>query len=282
MCFAPRHFWLLTTLVVGCTMPNPAYRPREPRDAAVVDTRPGESSPDGATPGDPPDGPPEVDQGLDQAGGEAFDQSSDQARDQASDVAQDRPAELPPLPPRRAVVETAAATPFSGAMGGAGQSLNCNANEVLVGYIVSAGVTDTGAPVVNGLRAQCGRLEVSVTDDTYRIQAPINRQLSTLGTGTASSLMALCGTDEALVGFFGRAGMRLDQVGFRCASFRADAAMTVTFVPGTSFPAVPTTSNENEFSRDCAPGTVAIGHLAFHGAWIDGLGLQCGRIRLVP
>ena len=260
-------------------MPNPAY---VASDAAVVDSRSRDPAPmtDAGTPADPPDGAPAVDQAPDQP----VDQAFDETRDQAADLAQDRPAERPPLPARQAVVESAALSGFFGAMGGSGQSLLCNPGEILVGYHVSAGTTNTGAPVVEGLRAMCGRLEVSVSDGSYRIQALLPRQLSALGAGTANSLMALCPADEALVGFFGRAGMRLDQVGFRCSAIRVanDAAMTVTLVPSRSFGPVPTTSNESEFSDDCDPGTVAVGHLASHGAWIDGLGLHCGRLRLVP
>ena len=306
----PRSPWVsvFATLAVACSAPNPAFV-APARDAAVA---PATSQEDARTDGGGADrsaadvgaeaaaaeaqadgpmaevsaAPPDVaaDLAADLASDVAPNMAPDTARDGTADGVADLAPEGASAAARRIAVSDDGATKQYGGSGGSAtaRSETCGADQVLIGYL---GNTDSthGKPVVSGLQARCGSLKVT-GGPPYVITVEPTRSLQPVGGSTADPFTALCPASQVLVAFFGRAGVALDQVGFRCAPLTVtdDATMTVVVGAPTSFGPWPVTDGGNAFAEGCKAGAAATGHSVIAGTSIDALALQCGKLSLVP
>lgn len=138
-----------------------------------------------------------------------------------------------------------------------------------------------GIHKVGRLEARCAELWISA-GPPFTIELRGESTLGARGDSTYMRHTALCGPGQIVVGFFGRAGGSLNQVGFECGSLElvgSPATMQVTAVTrigpfgGTA---------DGEFAETCTTGAVARGQHGTFGSWIDSLGLHCGTPMLPP
>jgi hypothetical protein len=280
---------LLAAAVAGCTMPNPAFS--DPRTSGVGGSGSGGRAAVGETGGTAADAGTGglsrqadlgsvVDLGSEADLGSVVDLGS--VADLAPDRGGDSAPDVPPAPSRRVVIADANATNQYGGSGGSGRSDRCGGNEVLIGFRGYTGLSGS-LPVVSGLQPQCGTLEVT-GGHPYVITAKYSKDLPATGGSASSPFDASCPAGKVLVSFFGRTGSSLEQVGFRCAALIVsdDAALTVSLGTVTTFGPFPTSAGGTAFDQGCGPVGVAVGQQVNQGAWIDSLGLHCGRPSLAP
>lgn len=252
----------LTALAAGCTMRNPAFvTPARRTGGGGEDARGSAPSP-----------------GSDVLGAVAPEVPS-----AAIDGAVTETGAGVASSPRVIITSSNGTAQYGDGSAAVGRSELCRDNEALIGYLGNTGTTDKGVPVVSSLQARCGRLEAT-SGPPYTIKVMATTSLGPAGGGASNAFDALCPADEVLVGFFGRAGTSVDQVGFRCSPLLVgkDAALTITLGTGRVFGPVPNTSGGDPFDEGCGTGAVAVGQFLNEGAWIDSLGLHCGRPHLAP
>lgn len=184
-------------------------------------------------------------------------------------------------PSPRLVLESIPGTRQYGGSGGSDSSVACGPDQALIGYLGNANTSSQA--VVTRLQGRCGRLAITAAPP-YRVTVTEAGSLPAVGRGTANPFTALCPTNQVLVGFFGRDGLIVDQVGFRCAPLVIDLGPPAKVVHGpiTTLGPWPSTKGGAGFGENCGPAAVANGHAVSAGSWIDGFGLRCTELRLVP
>jgi len=100
------------------------------------------------------------------------------------------------------------------------------------------------------------------------------------GTPSGQTWSQMCPRDQMVVGFWGRSGRSLDQVGFDCAGVRVSRNP-----PGDYVLAVDTTISELSppnggdggmpFRARCPSGQIALTANINAGPWVDAFGLTC-------
>jgi hypothetical protein len=271
-------------LALGCTRANPAYQGR-------------------VTPGDPPelqappaDGPARLDSGIAARADAAGDVSAPPAappdaegsppdRTTAPDLAAlnpDLPRDTAMLGPLRFVLAGSTDITFRGGNGGSRKIDSCPGDEVLTGYAISV-ASSNGQNTVWGLRAKCGRVDLGSTEPRTVSIGPPRLLTQRGGTGTVT-FDVTCPDNQMVVGFTGRSGSRLDQVGFLCATLSVVGAnvVTVSLDSGETLGPFGSPTAGNAFAVPCPAGHVARGHSVNDGVFIDGLGLICGRVTPMP
>jgi hypothetical protein len=191
----------------------------------------------------------------------------------------DAASEAAPLPARRLSWEAAGWTSTQGDPGMATAAADeCRNGQVIAGFEVSY---NTEPPTVHRIAPLCGMVTVT-GGASYVISIAGLTKLGARG-GTAPNTMTLeCPTNQAVVGFHGRSGGLLDQMGLLCAPLLANQDGTVSAGEQTRGPPLPMTAGGSEFTAPCPTDEIAIGYLVNFGAWIDALELRCARASLVP
>jgi hypothetical protein len=167
-----------------------------------------------------------------------------------------------------------------GGDGGIAHSDQCPANEAVIGY--QGDVTDADAglqtPVVSRIRTVCGTLSLDGTASNQVLVGP-GATLPLRGLYSGPPWSQVCPANQVVVGFGGRSGDYLDQIGFECGHWVASASgggtsftmdTNTTLMPaggdgGSAFPAVA-----------CPPGQMAIGTELRSGLFVDAFSLVCG------
>jgi hypothetical protein len=155
---------------------------------------------------------------------------------------------------------------------------DCPGSQVLIGVHVS--YNDNQLFVV-GLEAACGLATVTA-GQPYVITFPTLTTQPGYGGNGSNRVLVRCPPNQAAVGFYGKSGGLLDQLGLACAPLTAGAdARTITTGPKTSVGPFPAGASGAPFMEDCPSGLVARGYVINFGAWIDALTLRCARPSLV-
>lgn len=280
---------LALLLAIGCTRPNPAYRPEvRPRpDAAEM-------------PGPVDQEPPALDALL----------PADRAlvADAGAAVVADGPADLAPadtrgpdaapildtaieapgadLPPgasadeRTVTVTPGGMTTTYGGSGGQRYEDDCGTGRVLIGYRGQKAfyVDSTTLEYVISMTAVCGvlRLSPGATAVATVSQAMGSTRGRSEGDGDWE---AICPDGSALVGFTGhvRAGT-VENFQFRCATLSAAPAPPGAVNVGTASPLLWTGGRYGGslMTTSCPPGQVGRGHILRVGSFIDAYQMTCG------
>ena len=113
-----------------------------------------------------------------------------------------------------------------------------------------------------------------------------------IGPVRGTPFSAMCKADQVVVGFFGREGFSLDQVGFRCAPLSIDMGPPATLVRGPTDPSLlgpwPSTMGGLEFAEECGIALGVVGVATGYSVrydditWIYEADLHCTRPRLIP
>lgn len=165
----------------------------------------------------------------------------------------------------------------------------CPSGQVLVGYAGTLRndvykVGGSGLTQVASLLAVCGTLTL---DASGQVTVTPNYAIAPRGTdATAGNISQLCSSNQVVVGFAGREGPAINQMGLVCAPLQHPAACCCSaLVPGTSYLLPPDGDDEGTaYSASCPVGQVALGQdlttattAAYAGEeWVSFLGLLCG------
>jgi hypothetical protein len=263
--------WLGLTGAGACTRANPAFWQAEPDaappvhglaalDAGIPDAAPAGASPDAA------------EGGASDAGGDLRPDPPD-GWTAATDLAGD----AGPAPGARLSITNEMNTAIHGAARGILETDRCPPDEVLIGYTGSSEPV-LFFPYVAGLEGICGTL-VLPPEGSGTVKIGPGGRLPDRGR-FGNRWSALCPYDEVIVGFRGRSGNALDQVGFHCAPLRWDGVQVSLGLVRT----LPSHGGGggSSFDTSCPAGQVALGHKVQSSAWIDSFGLVCGTPARTP
>jgi hypothetical protein len=153
----------------------------------------------------------------------------------------------------------------------------CPDDQAIIGFRGS--VQDVGVFLVSSIRTFCGRLVVpnaTATDVSILAGATLQER----GTPSGQTWAQMCPRDQMVVGFWGRSGRSLDQVGFDCAGVRVSRNP-----PGDYVLAVDTTISELSppnggdggmpFRVRCSSGQIALTANINADVWVNAFGLTC-------
>jgi hypothetical protein len=158
----------------------------------------------------------------------------------------------------------------------------CPQGGPVIGY---AGYVDTRAPVsVGRIATLCGKVAVQSSPSGCRAVVSAASTLPMRGDIGDSAFTQLCPTGQVVIGFAGRSGVYLDQVGFECAplvlsSSRAGYVVSI----GAATPLTPAGGNGGTAFQDACPaGQVARGtNVAIVDQIVEAIGLSCGSPAVV-
>jgi len=166
----------------------------------------------------------------------------------------------------------------------------CPGGQVLIGY--GGTLRDdvylvSGAPVLQlaSLVAICGRVTLEASGE---VTVTPSSGIEPRGTdATAGTFSQICPTDQVVVGFAGRAGSIIDQIGVVSASLQSASAgcccSALTLGSTYSFTPVGGTGG-SAYSESCSSGQVALGQSLYTATttkhpgeeWVSRFGLLCG------
>jgi hypothetical protein len=153
----------------------------------------------------------------------------------------------------------------------------CPNGEALIGF--QGSIDDVGVVLVSSIQGFCGKLAIASPTATD-VSVTANSVLPERGTATAASWTQMCPRDQVVVGFYGRSGLGLDQVGFDCARVRVsrgdagDYALSVDTTISELSP--PNGGNGGSaFRAPCAAGQVARVANVNIEQWVHAFGLTC-------
>jgi hypothetical protein len=153
----------------------------------------------------------------------------------------------------------------------------CAGGAAVVGYDVTVS-SDPNATFVDRVRTICGALHVGhaqgLTVDVGDVSSLAER-----GTGSGDVVRLRCPAHQVVVGFDGRAGAFVDQLGFRCAPLlvAGDAlalgAVTVIGPAGGS-------GGGAKGPIDCGPAALAVGSRTLADTIVKKMALVCAQVGL--
>jgi hypothetical protein len=165
-------------------------------------------------------------------------------------------------------VGTPEGTPFDDA---------CPGDQAIIGFRGS--VQDVGVFLVSSIQSLCGQLLLASATATEVSVVP-GATLPERGVPSGTTWSQMCPRDQMVVGFWGRSGRSLDQVGFDCAGVRVSRGASNDYVL-----AVNTTISELSppnggdggmpFRASCMPGQIALTANINAGDWVYAFGLTC-------
>jgi hypothetical protein len=174
-------------------------------------------------------------------------------------------------------VSGASPTAQQGGDGGTAYTDTCPANQVVIGFQGFLTLPSAGLTLIEGLQAVCGQLSAQGPSPA-RMTASVGAMLPIRGASLGSPWTLMCPSDEVVVGFAGRSGSDLDQVGFECAAWSApseDAGAPLEMGSTVTLPAVGGDGGL-PFEEGCPSGEMVRGTSGHFGHWVDSLGLVCG------
>jgi hypothetical protein len=152
----------------------------------------------------------------------------------------------------------------------------CPADQAIIGFRGS--VADVGVFLVTSIQAFCGTLVLPA--GATEVSVVPGAALPERGTPSVATWSQMCPRDQMIMGFWGRSGRGLDQVGFDCAGVRISRSLSNDYVL-----AVDTTISELSppnggdggmpFRTSCMPGQIARTANINAADWIDAFGLTC-------
>lgn len=95
--------------------------------------------------------------------------------------------------------------------------------------------------------------------------------LPVYGGSGGSAFTRSCGDNRVISGIRFRAGLQLDAIGLMCRPVNADGSLGAQTTVGTL---VGGSGGESD-TRSCPSGSVVVGAIINHGAWVDGVRLSC-------
>jgi hypothetical protein len=135
---------------------------------------------------------------------------------------------------------------------------------------------------VGSLEGQCAEMWISA-GPPFTIELRPHSSLLPRGSDQTTAYTALCGPNQAVVGFLGRAGTSLDRVAFRCASFDLVGGATPSLQAASMTTVGPFGGSGGQpFEENCAAGTIARGEEGHGVMRIDSLGLHCANAVVPP
>jgi hypothetical protein len=204
----------------------------------------------------------------------------------------DMDAAMPPPPPVKnptgiAVTGSAPTTEVHPSLGGDHYTDLCQTNEVLMGFAGTMDANmDSQFPWLKSLTPRCGTLTLMGTGP-FTIGVTQAEQLMERG-GRSDFVFptAACPSNQVIVGFSGRAGGYIDNVGFSCAPLlvTGDATngytITIDTANATTIGPLGGTGGNDFGLVPCPDGQVSNGVNVYSGSWFDGFSLTCGVISL--
>jgi hypothetical protein len=163
----------------------------------------------------------------------------------------------------------------------------CQPNEVLMGFDGTMDANmDSQFPWLKSLTPRCGTLTLMGTGP-FSIGVTKAEQLQERG-GHSDLVFptATCPSNQVIVGFSGRAGGYIDNVGFSCAPLlvTGDATngytITIDTANATTIGPLGGTGGNDFGLVPCPDGQVSNGVNVYSGSWFDGFSLTCGVISL--
>ncbi len=153
----------------------------------------------------------------------------------------------------------------------------CPDDEAIIGFRGS--VQDVGVFLVSSIETHCGKLVVSSTT-AAEATVVADATLPERGTASGASWSQMCPRDQMVVGFWGRSGASLDQIGFDCAGVRVSRGAAndwLLSVDSTISELSPPNGGDGgePFRAACPPGQIALTANIVAGDWIDAFGLTC-------
>jgi hypothetical protein len=157
----------------------------------------------------------------------------------------------------------------------------CPGDQAIVGF--GGSVQDVGVFLVSSLQTFCG--QPVVAGPTVSVAA--GEALPERGQPSGQTWSQMCPRDQMVVGFWGRSGSSLDQIGFDCAGVRAsrNAANDYVLTVDTTISELsPPNGGDGgmPFRAMCPPGQIAVVAHINADTWIDEFGLTCARPIAVP
>jgi hypothetical protein len=153
----------------------------------------------------------------------------------------------------------------------------CPDDQAIIGFAGS--INNVGVLLVSSIQTLCGQLVIANVDATEVSVLP-GATLDERGIPSGASWTQMCPRDQMVVGFWGRSGRSLDQVGFDCAGVRVSRSTPFDFVL-----TVDTTISElsppnggdggNPFRALCTPGQIARTANINAGNWVNAFALTC-------
>ena len=137
--------------------------------------------------------------------------------------------------------------------------------------------------VIERIQIVCGRIDVTETSDEWVLTVTEATVLPERGTSMGTPFTAVCPADNAVVGFSGRSGQKLDAVGLSCAPLgvtSADSGPTLDVNLGNIIEIeVIGGGGGTEFGPLlCGSGEAVTTALIRTADNINGLGLSCSKL----
>ena len=153
----------------------------------------------------------------------------------------------------------------------------CPGDQAIIGFRGS--VQDVGVFLVSSIQTFCGRPVIASATATEVSVLP-GAALPERGLPSGASWSQMCPRDQMVVGFWGRSGRSLDQIGFDCAGVKVarDASNAFALAVDTTISELspPNGGDGGEpFRASCMPGQIARVANLNASAWIDTFGLTC-------
>jgi len=165
-------------------------------------------------------------------------------------------------------------------------SQSCLRNEVIIGMTGTVDDPSVNMNYLRTFRAICATVSISGTT-TYTAHTLEAETMPQPGTATVGSMTQtrLCGNDQIVVGFSGRSGQRIDQIGLVCAPLVVGGtAPSFTLSVGAPSPALLGLGGPGGGAfgpYDCGANQVAVGHTGRTSDFVDAFGLLCSTPSLV-
>ncbi|HEY8379020.1 MAG TPA: hypothetical protein VIK91_21155, partial [Nannocystis sp.] len=126
-------------------------------------------------------------------------------------------------------------------------------------------------------------LSIGTANDKFVVKVNPGTTLPAVGGNGGGPFNSLCPADQVVVGFYGRSGSEVDQIGFRCAPFVISenaVGYSISLGAATNLPAHGGGGGAPFPQTNCPANQVANRKYGRSGSRIDRFGLVCGAYGL--
>jgi hypothetical protein len=150
----------------------------------------------------------------------------------------------------------------------------CPDNQAIIGFHGS--LNDVGVFLVSSIQTFCGQPVIASSNPTEVSIVP-GETLPERGMNSGQTWTQMCPRDQMVVGFWGRSGLSLDQVGFDCAGIHVSGSPPLLAVDTTISELSPPNGGDGglPFRSKCMPGQIARTANINADAWVNAFGLTC-------
>jgi hypothetical protein len=160
----------------------------------------------------------------------------------------------------------------------------CPQNQVLIGFKGTVATIDGGQSPIRSVQGVCAPLSVTTTTP-YQVKVGAGTSLPLRNVASTVPVVAMCPTDQVLVGFGGRYSQYVDGLDFRCAPLvisGASPTYTLSIGGKTTTSTIGAASGGTTFTAIFCPNNqVGVAQDPHAGSAIDAFAIACATPSLV-